>query len=762
MPSQTVSQKVKRTPKWQHSSVDGVINMATAQCSGARSPRENKISNYDLINSRFNEADFNHVLNPYNVKDKKFVGNTSKLRNMNIIRSKIEALKGEEMKLGLNYRAVAINGRVTLEKNKEMQDRILTAIQEKAMALASNQELAEEREPEKVADKFSSEYEHPLELAVNNVLKFLTHKDMLQMKFSKGWEHSMSSAEEIYYTHISDGHPAARVCNPINVEYDADNDEPFIHKGMWAREERMVAPAYIIDLHGDELSKEEVRRIMSGELGGLGPNSSGMQPGFGYEFGGAMKMGNTFDADDTHNIYYANVTWRSVKRVGYLSYTSPRTGQVETTMVNDSFKIPDELKAQGATIRWSNLTDIWKGTRIGNDIYVDCGPLENQTNNLPYVGYRYNSLNSQAVSLVDLCKPVQYLYIIVWFRLEEELAKAKGKKFIMDLAQLPKSKGWTVDQWMYYFDNMGVAWINSMEEGRKNDKTSISNFSNFNAVDMTLSQTIGQYMDILSKLEAQIESITGVNKQREGDIGRHETATGANRAIIQSSNTTRPYFYYHDITRKEVLNNLMELAKVAYQDGIELEHIVDEKTIISLKLAAGELNGVDFGVFLTDSFEEAETLEKIEQYLGMALQSNVATLSDVANVLGSKSVSEVRSLIVESDRERQEREKASAESQQASQEKVAAEAAQALKEQTAFEKYKFDTEVEKDLTIAAMAEKPGETDADRELKEAGVRAADSKSALDKVKVANDKTLKEKELSIKSREVSIKSNMSTAK
>lgn len=59
---------------------------------------------------------------------------------------------------------------------------------------------------------------------------------------------------------------------------------------------------------------------------------------------------------------------------------------------------------------------------------------------LPYVGYIYNNVNSIATSLVDMVKPHQYTYIIVWHRLEEELERLKVK-FIMDLAALPKSTG---------------------------------------------------------------------------------------------------------------------------------------------------------------------------------------------------------------------------------------------------------------------------------------------------------------------------------
>ena len=174
-----------------------------------------------------------------------------------------------------------------------------------------------------------------------------------------------------------------------------------------------------------------------------------------------------------------------------LSYLDPRTGKVESTTVDDSFKMTKELKDSGAVVEWYWDTEIWEGTRIGSSDYIDVHPVDNQTGNLPYIGYIYNNVNSIATSLVDMVKAHQYTYIIVWYRLEQELAKAKGKKFIMDLAMLPKSKGWTVDQWMYYFDNLGVAWINSVEEGTKGDPSSVSKFNQFQAIDMTLSQSVG-------------------------------------------------------------------------------------------------------------------------------------------------------------------------------------------------------------------------------------------------------------------------------
>ena len=182
--------------------------------------------------------------------------------------------------------------------------------------------------------------------------------------------------------------------------------------------------------------------------------------------------------------------------------------------------------------------DMGRRVLIGDDIFLNVRRRDNQTGNLPYVGYIYNNVNSVATSMVDLVKGHQYTYMTVWWRLEQELAKAKGKKFIMDLAQLPKSQGWSVDQWMYYFENVGVIWINSKEEGRKGDPATQANFNQFNSVDMSLSQVVGQYMSILEKLEQMVEDIMGVSPQRMGAVKASETATGAQTAISRSTNVT--------------------------------------------------------------------------------------------------------------------------------------------------------------------------------------------------------------------------------
>ena len=753
LPPQRVSSSEKSKESWRNANVDAIISMAQVGGGEGRSSRYNKQINYDLVNSRFRQEDFQYVLNPYGVDDPRFTGSATKMQNYNIIRQALETLKGEEMKLGMEFKAVAVNGDATLEKNQELTSAITAAIQARINAIVNEEIDPETGQPiapdiEQIAQVYRTEYAHPVEIATNKLLKYLVKKDNLQMKFSKGWEHALISAEEIYYIGITDGHPSVRVCNPLNVSFDKESDNPFIHEGDWVVEERWMPRGAVVDLYGDSLPDDVIEKLDDGQLGGTVLTRDGMQRDFAYSFDGGMRIDNGHTQNTSH-VYVANCAWRSWKKLGNLTYFEPRTNSLESVIVDDSFKMTQELKEMGASIKWYWETEIWEGTRIGNDIYVDVRPLDNQTKNLPYVGYIYNNINSVATSLVDMVKAHQYTYIIVWYRLEQELAKAKGKKFIMDIAQLPKSKGWSVDQWMYYFDNMGVAWVNSLEEGRKGDPNSISKFNQFQAIDMTLSQSVGQYMEILQKIEDQVEKITGVTPQRAGNIASNETATGAQRAIIQSTNNTKPLFYYHDKVREEALNQLVEVAKVAYIDGANIEFAVDEKTVESIKITAGMLNSTDLGVFMSNSFEDAENLQKLESYLQVALQYDKANLSDIITVLGTKSISQVRDTIVAGERDKAQRDQQAQE--QANEANIRAQELQAEMQdkQMSFEMEKEVLRSNTDIEVALIQAESKLLVDNPESKE---RLAEIKARSEEHKLEMNNKIKEKELELKKKSI----------
>ena len=701
MPAQYLRSTLK-TPKWGRECVDGIKAMASSQNDMGRSSKENKKENYDLVNSIFDPSNMEHVVSPFGIDSSKYGGTATKMQNYNIIRSRLETLRGEEMNSPLNFFVYAIAGEAISAKKQmkkdtlkqmmktsiisefQLEDQVkelegaMAELQE-AMKTVQDQEKMQQLQqklqqvqqqrnsmPDIVEEmkRFNSTYVDPTEQTNNKILKYLKREDKLSLKFNQGWFHGLVSAEEVYFTSIVGGHPSARAVNPLQFEYDKGADTTFIHKGNWGREEFWLPASEVIDMVGDVLTDAQTKKILSGEAG-HSVSQQGMEAGFAYSFDGGQTRNLTGNQGGSH-VYVMQCSWRSARKVGILSYPDERTGKVQTTEVDDTFKLTQELKDIGAVIAWEWESEIWEGMLIGTDMYVNVRPKNNQTKNLPYIGFIYNNVNSVATSMVDLVKAHQYTYIIIWWRLEQEIAKAKGKKFIMDMAQLPKSQGWDVDQWMYYFENMGVIWINSKEEGRKGDPNSTANFNQFNSVDMSLSQVVGQYMDIINKLESLVEDIMGVSPQRMGNVGASETATGAQTAISRSTNVTKPWFYFHDLVKEEVLTEMLELAKIAYMDGTELQLFLSEFEIETLKIDGNDLNGSDMAVFVTNTFEDRSKKDKIEQLINAAVQQGKASLLDAANAIDSDSMSYMKAKLEEGEKRAQENAQADTKARQES------------------------------------------------------------------------------------------------
>ena len=78
-------------------------------------------------------------------------------------------------------------------------------------------------------------------------------------------------------------------------------------------------------------------------------------------------------------------------------------------MVDETYQLTDEDKANGMSIKWDWMTEIWEGYRVGTDIHLDMGPVQYQytslenprVTKLPYVGVKYNATKTRNKSLTD-------------------------------------------------------------------------------------------------------------------------------------------------------------------------------------------------------------------------------------------------------------------------------------------------------------------------------------------------------------------------
>jgi hypothetical protein len=304
-------------------------------------------------------------------------------------------------------------------------------------------------------------------------------------------------------------------------------------------------------------------------------------------------------------------------------------GQEIEELVDESFTLTKEMKAQGYEIEWRWINEVWEGTKIGSDIYVNIRPLPNQMKSLdnpskcklPYTGvYRQQSL-------VSLMKPHQYFYDILFYRLEMSIARSKDKAMVMDVAQIPRSMGIDTQKWLYYLDTLGIAFINSFEEGTGANAGRTSQFNQFQAIDMSMARIVDQYILMLNKIEDMIGEISGVSRQRQGEISTSELVGNVERSVVQSANITEHLFYTHGEVKRRVLTNLIDISKNAWLEGKKAQYVLDDMTKVFFNLEPTEYAEANYGIFISNSSRD---------------QQNIEFMKDIADVIESNSMADIK------------------------------------------------------------------------------------------------------------------------
>lgn len=659
LPNNFPRQKLPRSQKdeeWGRQNLDFIISLTSFSSLGARGSGRGNFQrmkvNYDLYNNIFDKEDFKYVTEPYGV-DYEF---PAKLENYNIITPKLKLLEGEEIKRPFNFRVVATNADAVSEiqaKRKELLMQHLEAELERSLVEqgvnVQNPQAQDTMTPPEI-EKYMNYSEADIrELTANKIAYYLQHKENLEFKFNKGFKDALIAATEVYYTGISDGEPICEVVNPLDFDFDKNPDLDYIQDSQWAAHTKYCTPGEVIDLYYDDLSEEEVDQLDTGRL----YNGALSRLPEGPASGPIVPVTYTRPAFDNNMrsgfIRVTRIEWKSLRKIGFLKYFDDDL-QEQEKVVDESYNI---VKENGETIEWAWINEVWEGTKIGDGIYIRIKPKTVQYRSidnpslckLGYVGTIYNDRNSIPTSIIDLVKHHQYLYNIIMYKMELEIAKAKGKKMIMDIAQIPRSQGIDMQKWLYYFDTIGIGFINSFEEGKGKFSGQVSQFNQFSNIDMTLSESIGQYINILSKIEEMASDLMGVTKQRQGSISSTETVGGVERSVMQSSNITEPLFYIHNELKKCVLTQLIECAKVAYPEGKKINYILDNAQRIFLTIT-DKFSNADYGVFVTNSSKEVKALEDLKALANQAISSGMITLKEAVTIIQSQSLAEVKQIVI--------------------------------------------------------------------------------------------------------------------
>lgn len=792
----------QKNDEWKRNTINYFEQLSYTSVSNNRTSNFNKLINYDLFNGRFNKADLEYVCNPLGLMDNEF---PATLQHYDIVSPAFNLLISEEGERPENFIVLSESPEDINRKDAALKEKITKLLQERLLAeidpstVDPNNPLPT---PEQIAKYERHNTSDLVESQANKILKSLRRKLNTHEIFKKGWKDALIAGEEMYWIGISNNEPIARRVNPVNTTVVLDADSDFIDDAIAVVEVRMLAPATIIDEFGDKLTPKQVEELEAITRGtsNIYQQASGLNPTFVVDKdlsaidtgtpSGFNSFGSTNGSFNSQLVRVVRVEWKSFKKMYHLMYTD-EMGQPIEDIVDETFKLSVFREAfPDAKTEEFWITEAWEGLRIGQEIYVEANPKPNQRRRmdnpyhckLGYVGLIYNATNSQSVSLMDRLKPFQYLYNIISYRLELAFASDQGRVFLMDLAQIPRSEGMDIDRWMYYLKAMKIAFINSFEEGRKGVATGkIANFNQFQSIDLSLANTIQQYIETLDYIRAQIAYISGVSPQRLGAIKSNELVGNVERSVEQSALITEYMFDSHTEVKRRFYTALIEAAKIAYRNGHVTQYILDDMGIEMLNLKEFELENSEFNVYLSDASKDHQVVSALKQLAQAALQSDKADLSTIIDTMINDNPRDIVRTLQRGEKAKYERDaKAQQAQMEAENNRMNLEAqrhAELMDLETKkldLQQYIADSTNETKIQVAeinAMRAMEGPTDMDNDGIPDPVEVANlaleerslaSKNFIEQSKINADKEKHSKEISLKERELKMKEDIEKKK
>lgn len=722
----------KKDEQWQHDCVNYIIGEGNVVSGGMQKTRFSELQTYyDLYNSIFDEKDFKRITNPFKVSD----GFPATPQDFNIIRPKVDLLIGEETKRPFNFRVVRTSQDATsdlMDQEKEMLIQYMMSAIMGRMSPEEQQQFQQQLQsgeimpPEEIGKYMRRDYKDVIENTAYHSLMYIREKCGIDNEFIKGWKDGLIAGQEIYYVGVQNGDPYMERVNPVYFSFDQSPDLEFIEDASWCCRKMRLPVAEVYDRYHDKLSEKDLDKLNEMLTGRPSNDLGEKDPVDNFNHIQMHIYDNpVFDQKTRHNINVWHCCWKSFKKIKYVTFQD-ENGDAQIEIVDEFYKpVGTEI---GIDEDW--IVEVWEGYRAGSDLYFGIQPVAYQhisidqpdSQKLPYCGAIYSNTNSKPRSLVSILKPLQYMYIVLWYRLELAIARDKGKVINMDITQIPKSMNITPDRWMHYLSSVGVNFINPYENqwgipGREGGKP--ATFNQITSLDLTMSNVIAEYIQLMDKIEQLAGTITGITEQRQGAISTSELVGNVERSVLQSSHITEPLFWVHNQCKKHVLTMLLNTAKGVWEESgkKKLQYVFDNGERAFLTITK-QFYYEDMDVFVSDTSKDAENIAKLQQLIQPAMQ-NGASLLEAAEILTNDNFNIIKQKLKDmQDRQDQlQQQQQEAQQQQAMQlqqmQNEAKEQELMLKEaEMDLQRYKIDADNQTKIAVAEISTYRGTEDKD--------------------------------------------------
>lgn len=698
-PKLTVKESEKNED-WHKKFVQAILNRSIADGYANRYAIANECVNFYLGLQSGDEFDFLQKAEDGDVLPAQWIV-------FNKINTKINLLIGELAERGYDISVKALNKEARVRKLEEkerlrveMRFAPVAAELEDSLGLPVQSDEGFIPESEEELDDFiDMDYKEISEIVMESALKFVCKRN--------GWDYNRIALfrdlliQNMCFVRndIIGGVPVAKHVDPRWMVWDVNATDDFLSDSTYFGEIEYMPISQAVDRYS--LTDKQVEQVYGAYQDYLsGVNQS--------------TMGSTSDfsvIDRSNNLRFFKSTGGGELRVlvmrgCWLDYKK-MSHKLSTDSAGTEHLRKVHPDAEGEDIK-KNRIQIWRqGTLIGGSILKEWGELPNQVRNVdslafteaPYKALIPNYLNNTAVSKVQQLKSLQKLKDITMYNIQLAMARAGTKGIFYDVAQLPED--FDINRAMKYLKSVGIAFIDSTASG------GAASFNQFKEFDLSLSSSIQQYLQISQMIDQEMDSISGINEARQGQVKSASQAVGVTQsALIQSNLSTAVYFKLFSQFCSNVLNQQAKLIKIAFpKNKARFAPIIGDSGINFLETDI-ELDLNDYGVFVEEHPPIIQDTQNFQQIVIAALQAGQLTFYDAMNLLLER---DVKAGVRKLERNLKKREQMQMEQQQAmmqaEQEQAAAEqeqVAQAKQADMAMKQMELDGQMKQVLAKGRM------------------------------------------------------------
>jgi len=596
-----------------------------------------------------------------------------------LVKTKIDVLLGIFLEEDYTYR-ISMNDSKTLDsiqsqklkkKSEEVFKKLTEFKQEANKAIKSGKTPPESAYEKNFIDNLNKmldrDFVSQYEIAAQSLIKFFEQDSTvdLKQKLKQYLLDLLISGEAYYRTYIEhEGEdPKLEICKPENMFFSKNTNFQFLSTGNEPNVNAVVHRTFmsrsaILSKWGHVMTEEQ-KKILYGSSDSSSAQviRDPRQLDHIYDLAGTTHNQHLHSLWDTLPVYH--VEWLANNEVPINEDQKSKFEVIDyikkSKYYDDSMETVERggvESGHGEAKKVGYRLDRYEGVRIGWDIYLNLGKSKwiprSATSpwktTLSYNGVGYNDRNLKPYSIALALEDLQNSYDVITFFRDNLIANAGVDGSRVNLAAIPKVLGQDFMERLLKFvafRKQGLELYDPTEEGA-------GLFQHYGDFRGSLNGNIIEQLNVvLESIQAQADVVTGINRHMYAAAEQRDAVSNVKTGIRQTSLITKDLFELVFDSRKHVLSDLLNQAKITYKYGKKGSYIIGHRNVL-FDVIPENYKFTDFNIHVVNSSKENLKLEKLNALAPQLAGKGSVGDDALIKIMMTDSVTEANQLLDES------------------------------------------------------------------------------------------------------------------